>query len=97
MQYREESTTSCLGPILIYIPRQSCFNCLHPSIALMAIRAVSSGAGEIRTLNLVFAKHLHSHCATAPFVQSDNLISMQTVSSRELPVTSPGVYLPYRH
>lgn len=49
----------------------------------------SSGTEWTRTINLVFAKHLHSHCATAPFVQPDNLTSMQTVSSRELPVTSP--------
>ena len=36
----EESTMFCLRPIFIYIPHQSCINCLTRRFALMAIRAV---------------------------------------------------------
>lgn len=37
---REGCTTFCLRPIFIYIPHRSCINCLHPSVAPKAIRAV---------------------------------------------------------
>lgn len=33
-------TTFCLRPIFICIPHRSCINCLHPSVAPKAIRAV---------------------------------------------------------
>ena len=36
----EESTSFSLRAIFIYIPHQSCFNCLHLSVGLTLVHAV---------------------------------------------------------